>query len=275
MHVEDASPDPDRRCCLPPESKRSNVDTSTHQLIFSALLPGELPSLDLRNDAPDLLRPDTPITIKRRGLWRETWDTPRFQHVKSFRTRNSPADCRRTRGRRGPWRRSVDTTNGKGTQHPEPWLGSLWWMFHSCPQSSLERWFYCRPENNDRNSQIRPDHAELQTSWQPRAIFTQWYFRYGAQTKLPFAPSAHWTRPEPFCRSKSYRYFAFQAYYTVCGTQITSWATVIKWHLYMTKTKLTHTEIMIFKMRYESFLTFLYELVKHRSHLNLRTLWSA
>lgn len=96
-----------------------------------------------------------------------------------------------------------------------------------------------------------------------------------ALMKLPFAPGAHQTRPERLCRSKSYRYFAFQAYYKLCGRPITSWATVIKWHLYMTKTKLTHTEIMIFEMRYESFLTFLYELVKHRSHLNLWTLWSA
>lgn len=201
--------------------------------------------------------------------------TPGVQHVRSFHTRNSPANCRRTRGRRAPWRRSADITNGKGTQHPEPWLGSLWWTFHSCPQSSSERWFYCRPENNDRNSHIRMDHAELQTLWQLRAIFTQGILATIPEQSFLLHPSAHQTRQEPFCRSKSYHYFAFQAYFKLCGSQITSGATVIKWHLYMTKTKLTHTEIMIFEMRYESFLTFLYDLVKHRSDLNLWTLWSA
>lgn len=121
-------------------------------------------------------------TLFKGGVCDETQDTPSFQHVKSSHARNSPANCRRTRGRRGPWRRSADITNGKEIQHPEPWLGSLWWMFHSCPQSSLERWFYCRPENNDGNSQISTDHAELQIPWQPKAIFMQWYFRNCAQT---------------------------------------------------------------------------------------------
>lgn len=89
--------------------------------------------------------------------------SPSFQHVKSFNTSNSPANCRRTHGRRAPWRRSAGIAGDKGTQHPEPWPGSLWWMSHSCPQSSSEKWFYCRPENNDSHSERSMDQAKLET----------------------------------------------------------------------------------------------------------------
>ena len=139
--------------------------------------------------------------------------SPSCPHVTSFNTSNSPANCRRIHGRRAPWRRSADTANDKGTQHPEPWLGSLWWMFHSCPQSSSERWFYCRPDNNDSNSQISTDHAELETLHKSRGQFAP--KRLSApvpKQKLPFAPRAHWRRRELFCGSKSFHYFAFQAY---------------------------------------------------------------